>query len=117
MSVRLAQNMPTFPLFVRCLESLPSLRTLEIGWADDIITTPLKDALKRVKLPQIKTLILPPAAYPLLRHCRDVEDIVYVVRDRATPSNEFLESLVSNRNSKVKRLAIPLAPWPNPSRE
>ena len=35
--------------------------------------------LTRVKLPKIRTLITPPAAHPLLRHCHSVEDVVYVV--------------------------------------
>ena len=103
-------------LFVKFLESLPNLHTLEIC-GDQFMTTSLKKSLKRVKLPQIKTLILPPNAHPILRHCRNVEDVVYMVRDRTWPSNEFLESLVSNQNSKIKRLAIPLILWPNPSRK
>ena len=106
-----------FPPFVKCLQSLPHLRTLEMGWVDALVTAPLKSALKGVKLPQIRTLILPPAAYPLLRHCRDVEDVVCVVRCQTTFPDGLLRSLASNRNSKVKRLAIPLVMWPNPSRK
>ena len=94
---------------------LPNLHTLEIC-GDRVVTASLKNALKHVKLPQIKTLILPPNAHPILRHCRNVEDVVYAVRDRTWPSDEFLESLASNRNSKIKRLAIPLILWPNTSR-
>ena len=106
-----------FPPFVKCLESLPNLHTLEIGWADDRITVPLKNALKRATFPQIRTLILPPVAYPLLRHCRDVEDVVCAVWFQTVLPDGFLISLASNRNSKVKRLAIPLATWANPSRK
>ena len=94
--------------FVRCLESLPNLHTLEIGRANDTITTPLKNALRRVKLPQIKTLILPPTAHPLLQHCCNVEDAVCVAGRSPVSSDEFLRSLASNRDSEVKRLAIPL---------
>ena len=103
-------------MFIKCLESLPNLHTLEI-WGDGATTTILEKVFKRVKLPQIKTLILPPAAHPILRHCHDIEDVVYVVRDGTWPSDGFLESLASNRNSKIKRLAIPLVSWPNPSRK
>ena len=107
----------TLPSFVKCLESLPNLHTLEIGSGDEITTTPLKNALKRVKLPQIKTLIIPPAAHPLLQCCRDVEDVVCVVRYKPISSDEFLESLASNLDSKVERLAIPLVLGTNPSRK
>ena len=77
----------------------------------------LEEALERVKLPQIKTLILPPTAYPLIQHCSNVEDIICVVGRGATPTDGFLSSLASNQDSKVKRLAIPLVLWSNPSRE
>ena len=105
------------PPFVRCLESLPNLHTLEIGRAERSTTTPLQDALKRAKLPQIKTLIIPPEVYPLLQRCCDVEDVVYVTSENATPSEEFLTALASNRDSKVRRLAIPLVSWGNTSRK
>jgi len=106
-----------FPEFIQCLGSLPNLHTLEIARAHSRITTPLANALKRVNLPQIKTLILPPAAHPLLRHCHNVEDVVYVVGDEIIPSDEFLMSLASNLDSKVKRLVIPLILWGDPSRK
>ena len=102
------------PLFVKCLESLPNLHTLEMKSAEGT-TTPLHKALKGVKLPQIKTLILPPAAHPLLQHCWDVEEVVCVVRRDTAHSGEFLGSLASNRDSKVMRLTIPLVLWDNPS--
>ena len=103
--------------FVKCLESLPNLHTLEIGWTDDSITTPLMKALKGAKLPQIMTLILPPTAYPLLQRCRDVENVVCVVKDKTPSFDGFLGSLASNRDPKVKRLAIPLILWADPSRK
>lgn len=63
---------------------------------------------------QIETLILPPAAYPLLQHCPNVEDVVCLINDTTGPSgDEFLRSLMSNRDSKLKRLEIPLALLPN----
>ena len=71
--------------------------------------------LKGINLPQIKTLILPPAAHPLLQHCRDVENIICMV-DGTVPYKEFHRSLPSGRRSKVKRLAIPLVFWDNPTR-
>jgi len=97
--------------FIRCLESLPNLHTLEIGRADGSVTTPLKNSLKHAKLPQIKTLIIPPEAYPLLQCCCDVEDVVCVTIDGTVSSDEFLGALASNLDSKVRRLAIPLVSW------
>ena len=107
---------PFLQHFVEYLMFLPNLHTLEIR-GDHVVTTSLEKALKGVLLPQIKTLILPPNAHPILPHCPNVEDVVYAVRDRTWSSDEFLESLASNLNSKIKRLAIPLILWPNPSRE
>ena len=107
---------PLLQFFVKCLELLPNLHTLEI-WANSIMTTPLEKALKRVKLPQIRTLILPPAAHPILRHCHNVEDIIYKVSKLTWPFDGSPESLESNQKSQVKRLAIPLHLWPNSFRE
>jgi len=104
--------------FVECLELLPNLHTLEIGSSSNgPDTILLNDALGRVRLPQIQTLIIPESAHPLLKHCRNVEDVVWVISDKPITSNEFLRSLTSNRFSKVKRLAVPLTLPGNPSRE
>ena len=105
----LVDNRSTLPKFVKCLESLPNLHTLEIGQADYHPMDSLKNALGRVELPQIKALILPPCAFPLLRSCRNVEDVVYVFIGWAMCLEEFFESLASNRDSKVKRLTIPMS--------
>ena len=109
----------TVPLFVECLVSFPNLHTLEVSWGNMHITDPLENSLERIELPQIKTLIIPPTAHPLLRHCHGLEDLVCAVRyaPTPTPSDGILSSLASNRNSKVKRLAIPLVSWVNPSRK
>ena len=93
---------------------LPNLHTLEIQ-GDHLETNLLEKALKRVELPQIKTLILSPNAHPILRHCHNVEDVVFVARPWL--QNRFRKSLGSNRNSKIKRLGIPPILWLNPSRE
>ena len=104
--------------FVECLELLPNLHTLEIGSSENgPDTILLRDALGRVRFPQIKTLIIPESVHPLLKHCRNVEDVVWVIPDRPISPNEFLRSLTSNRFSKVKRLAIPLILPGNPSRK
>jgi hypothetical protein len=117
MTVHLLWDVVTAPFIVECLKSLPNLHTLEMPWEDGFAAILLKHALKGVNLPQIKTLILPPAAYPLLEHCCNVEDVVCVVRGRSRCSDEFLGFLTSNKNSKVKRLAIPLFLCDHPSRK
>ena len=75
---------------------------------DTLATDDLEEAAKQVKLPQIKRVILPQAAYPLLGPCHDVEDVVCVVSCGDFLFQKFCQSLASNRRSKVKRLAIPL---------
>ena len=113
----LAWNKSSIPLFVRCLESLPNLHTLEIGRTTDFSPTLLEDALTGVALPQVKTLVMPPIVHPLLQHCHDVEDVVCVVMDKNPSYDGFLGSLASMSGSKVKRLAIPLFLWHNQSRK
>jgi len=104
--------------FVECLGFLPNLHTLEIGSSESgPDTTLLKTALERVKLSQIKTLIVPESAHPLLEHCPTVEDVVWVIMDKPITSDKFLRSLTSNWVPKVKRLTIPLVMPGNPSRE
>ena len=104
--------------FVECLKLLSNLHTLEIGSSDnrpDEIF--LKATLRGVRFSQIKTLIIPESAHPLLEHCPSVEDVVWVITDKPVTSDKFLRSLTSNRFSKVKRLAIPLISPGNPSRK
>ena len=98
-------------LLVKCLVSLPNLHTLEIAWFYDPLIRKLRKTLRRVKLPQIKTLILPVTAYPLLEHCPEVEDVVCIPKhDNDFGLETFLRSISLNRNSKIRRLAIPLTP-------
>lgn len=117
MTVDLAWNRSGFPTFVECLQALPNLHTLEIDRVDNFAANPLEEALTGVKLPQIKTLILPPTAHPLLQHCRYVEELVCMVRYQTASPDEFLKSLASKRDSRVARLAIPLVTWADPSRK
>ena len=107
------------PQLVECLEFLPNLHTLEIGsserscsarWIKMVLTW-------RVVLPQIKTLIIPKFAYPLLRRCPNVEDVVWVITDKPVTSDKFLRSLPPSWRSKVKRLTIPLLLSGNTSRK
>lgn len=68
----------------------------------------LGTALQGVKLPQIKTLIIPAAAHSLLGHCREVEDVVCVVTSWDAASDEFLKSVALSPSLKIRRLAISL---------
>ena len=115
MAVHLPSDRPILRSFVRCIESLPNLHTLEV-WGD--AKTSLKKALKGVKLPQIKILALSHFVYPLLQHYHDVEEVACPARNITKLSSDgFLSSLMSNRDSKLKRLVISLALLPNPSRK
>jgi hypothetical protein len=104
----------TVPLFVKCLESLPNLHTLEVPWANMRIMDLLEKALKHIELPQIKTLVIPPARSFLFSDTVTVLRILSAwsgICDTDISSDTILSSLVSNRDSKVKRLVIPLVSW------
>ena len=104
--------------FVKCLESLPNLHTLSIGGAYLPNTASLTKVLEGVNFPQIKTLTLHPVIYPLLKHCPNVEDVVCRTRGITNPfCDGFLRSLMSNQDSKLKRLSIPLALLPDAHRK
>ena len=104
------------PALSKCLQTLPNLHTLEIASPNYYpCTSQLKKALKGVRLPQIKTLIIPPSAHTLLKRCPNVENVDWVIGDQAVTSSEFLRSLASVPDSKIKRLAIPLILPDNPS--
>jgi len=122
MTVYFVSDFSALSRFIKCLESLPNLHTLEIGQEDGYLAPLLKKNTlkfkpKGVKLPQIKTLILPPTVHPLLKYCPNLEHVDWVVGDRAIPSDEFLGSLASIRDSKLKRLTIPLVLPGNPARK
>jgi len=117
MTLRFLDNDAIRP-FVRCISFLPNLHTLQIGSVEyGPSPSLLKKALGWTSLPQIKTLIIPEAAHPLIEHCRNVEDLVWVIEDVWSRPNRFLQSLVSNLGSKLKRLTIPLVSTDNPSRK
>jgi len=105
--------------FVNCLESLPHLHTLEVGLDDSMWYTPryFGRVLENTKFPQIKALVLPPAAYPLLKHCINVEEVNWVSTSRPIASDEFLGSLATTRDSKIRRMTIPLIFPGDPSRK
>ena len=114
----LAASQPwVFDSLVKCLESLPNLHTLEIRQMHHPSTISLQSALGGAKLPQIKSLTLPPATYPLLQHCHNVEDVTWVTRYQEQSSHQLFRYLASNRHPKVKRLVIPLVMQGDSSRK
>jgi len=88
--------------FARCLAVLPNLHTLEVISMGTHYSEPLCRALKGVRLPQIRTLILPCTSHSLLRHCPNVDDLTCTP---FRPDREFVESLAIGRQ-KLKRFAV-----------
>ena len=88
--------------FVRCLEALPNLHTLEVISMGTHYSQPLRHALGGVELPQIRTLILPSMAHSLLRHCPNVDDLTCTP---FRPDKEFVESLAKGQQ-KLRRFAV-----------
>lgn len=91
-----------FEIFVRCLVVLPNLHTLEVISMGTHYSEPLRNALNGIKLPQIKTLILPSMAHCLLRHCPDVDDLTCTP---FRPNENFVQSLIVGQQ-KLRRLAV-----------
>jgi hypothetical protein len=91
-----------FDIFVRCLAVLPNLHTLEVISMGNHYTEPLRKALHDIKLPQIRTLILPSMAHCLLRHCPNVDDLTCTP---FRPNEDFIESLIVG-GQKLRRFAV-----------
>lgn len=88
--------------FARCLAVLPNLHTLEVVSMAVHYSQYLHTALRGVKLPQIRTLILPSRAHHLLRHCPNVDDLTCTP---FSPDEKFVESLAKGRQ-KLRRFAV-----------
>ena len=116
-TVYLAWNKSSIPLFIKCLESLQNLHTLEIERTTNFSPTSLEDALMGVTLPQIKTLVMPPIVHPLLQTVTMSRTVLCAVMNKNPSYDRFLGSLASIPGSKVERLAIPLFLWDNQSRK
>lgn len=89
-------------IFVRCLAALPNLHTLEVISMGMDYSDPLCDALTGIRLPQIKTLILPSMAHCLLRHCPNIDDLTCTP---FRPNEDFIQSLIAGRQ-KLRRFAV-----------
>ncbi|KAG8785220.1 hypothetical protein FRC12_017832, partial [Ceratobasidium sp. 428] len=63
------------PPFVKMLQLLPNVHTLQIPHAHSAMTTALKDAFKGSTFPSIRTVIMPNCAHEILRCCPGVESV------------------------------------------
>lgn len=88
--------------FARCLVVLPNLHTLEVVSMGTDYSQPLRKALRGLKLPQIRTLILPSTAHHILRHCPNVDNLTCTP---FRPDGEFVESLTMGQQ-KLRRFAV-----------
>ena len=91
-----------FNTFISCLAALPNLHTLEVISMGTHYSDPLREALIGVKIPQIRTLILPSMAHYLLRHCPNVDDLTCTP---FRPNEEFIQSLIAGKQ-KLRRFAV-----------
>ena len=88
------------PAFVKCLQSLPNLHTLELCHVHQEMTTKLRLAFEKIKLPSIRTVVLPTIAHHILRSCPNVEDVTCNVGD----GSQILGTIAGNC-PKVERIS------------
>lgn len=103
--VDLIQGTPRLTkLFAKCLTALPNLHSLEIvsAW-DHKLAEVLVTALGKEKpqLQRVRTLVLPPQAYGLLRYCPNVEDLTCC----RSPDEHFIETLVESRSNHLTKFS------------
>jgi len=94
-------------LFVECLTALPNLHTLEITSMRDhnvqVFVTALEDRKLRLRLEQVRTLVLPAEAHRLLRYCPNVEDLACCA---TAPDEAFVQSIVTDGLNHITKLSI-----------
>ena len=78
MTVSLSRWAPgtVLPAFVRAIEALPNLHTLQVIHTPHKISTALKDAFAGRVFPQVRTITLPGDAHNILRSCPEVRKVV-----------------------------------------
>jgi len=101
------------PAFVNCLGSLSNLHTLEIvskniRWRE---SHHLEHTLRNTHRLH-EALIIPPAVRLLLKPCSNAEEV-----PASVIPNDFFGSLSTIRDSKIKRMAIPLISLGDSSRK
>ena len=107
--VDFVDNSPrTSELFVKCLTTLHNLHTLEIvSMQGDERIQSFAIALDRTRtqlqLRKVRTLVLPPTAHRLLRHCPNVEDLTCCATE---PDVDFVESLAARKSNCVTKFSV-----------
>ena len=107
--VDFADNPPKTPgRFVKCLTTLPNLHTLEIvSMQGDEKIQSFAIALERtgtqLQVREVRTLVLPPTAHQLLRHCPNVEDLTCCATE---PDEDSVESLAACRSNRVAKFSV-----------
>jgi len=78
MIVSLSPHSPetVLPAYVRALEALPNLHTLQVICKHHKITAALKGVFGGHFFPQVRTIALSGHAYPILRCCREVRKVI-----------------------------------------
>jgi len=78
MSVNISRYSPgtVLPAYVRTMEALPNLHTLQIVRTHAKITTALRDAFAGRIFPNVQTVALPGHAHNILRSCPEVRKII-----------------------------------------
>jgi len=94
--------------FVECLTTLPNLHTLEIasmrgGGVARVFATALGERKTKLQLQQVRTLVLPPSAHPLLRYCPNVEDLTCCTMK---PNRSFVESLAAGGLDRIAKFSV-----------
>ncbi|KAG8720875.1 hypothetical protein FRC09_008842 [Ceratobasidium sp. 395] len=92
------------PPFVKMLQLLPNVHTLQIPHAHSAMTTALKDAFKGSTFPSIRTVIMPNCAHEILRCCPGVESVTCNEDDGGKLVSALLEAGCSKLQADAIRM-------------
>ena len=90
-------HIPDAPSLAKLLPLLPNLDTLE-ALSGDYPEPSIEHSFQSVKLPQIRTLVMSPPVYYLVKSCTKVKRVITY---QQTPSITYLESIPSIAGSLV----------------
>jgi hypothetical protein len=88
------------PVWVRAMEALPNLRTLQIVGTGYKTSTLLKNAFKGHFFRQIRTISLPSCAHHILRRCPEVRKVICTSR----MDSSVLASAIAKHCKKVEEV-------------
>lgn len=75
------QTNNVLPPFVKLLQSLPNLHTIQVPHAHSAITGALKGAFEGSSFPSVRTVIMPTCAHEILRCCPGTRDVTCIEDD------------------------------------